>query len=111
MSKTHDMRPQVAWCWASGLIEIGDKLPDDDAAGGGAILIASGPQCELVAILGVLARHGKGTSAGKLLVPGVPEADHMEEAADALSEWLDWCSKRNGKKNSHGVEFVHGATK
>lgn len=101
----YDMRPQVAWCWASGLIEIGDKAPEDSADGGGAIVIATGPKCELVAILGTLARHGQGASNGKLLVPGVPEADNGEAAVDALGEWLTWCAKRNGKKSSGGVEF------
>jgi hypothetical protein len=38
----YDMRPQVAWCWASGLIEIGDKAPGDKADGSGVIVIPDG---------------------------------------------------------------------
>lgn len=84
-------KPQVAWCWASGLIEIGDKLPPDGPNGGGAIQIAAGPAAALKLRLEVLARHGKGASDGQLLVPGVPEADTQQEKGDALAAWLKWC--------------------
>jgi len=101
----YDMRPQVAWCWASGLIEIGDTPPDDKADGSGAIVIADGPKSFLQGVVSVKARHGQGASAGKLLVPGVPEAESEQAAADALAAWLEWCAKSNGKKYSHGVTF------
>jgi len=97
-----DMRHQVAWCWASGLIEIGEAMPPDDADGGGAILIASGPKALLEQRLNVLARHGKGASAGKLLVPGVPEADTQQHKCDALGAWLAWAA---GGSNPEGVVF------
>ena len=29
----YDMSPQLAWCWASGLIEIGDALPGNKTDG------------------------------------------------------------------------------
>ena len=64
----YDMTPQVAWCWASGLIEIGDRQPADHADGSGAILIASGPKFALRTHLSDLARHGYGHSEGQLLV-------------------------------------------
>jgi hypothetical protein len=102
----YDMRPQVAWCWASGLIEIGDKAPEASADGSGAIVIASGPKYGLHGVLEVLARWGQGSSAGKLLVPGVPEAENSDFGADALRAWLIWCAKGNGKKHRYGVEFI-----
>jgi hypothetical protein len=104
----YDMRPQEAWCWASGLIEMGDKAPKDSADGSGAIVIASGPKYALHSVLSAVARWGKGASAGKLLVPGVPEAETMDEAARSLGAWLAWCAKGNGKKHRDGVVFVNG---
>jgi hypothetical protein len=101
----YDMSPQVAWCWASGLIEIGDKAPDNKADGG-VIVIAHGPKNALKTVLEGVARHGKGASAGVLLVPGVPEAANGSDAVDALTAWHDWCAKRNGHKGRYGVEFV-----
>ena len=100
----YDMTPQVAWCWATGLIEIGDSLPPDGPDGGGAIEIARGPRCALEARLAVAARHGQGASRFKLLVPGVPEAEGQEAKGDALAEWLAWCRK---SKRSDGVTFSH----
>lgn len=93
----YDQRPQVAWCWASGLIEVGDALPPDGKSGGGAIQIASGAKSELELALKVLARHSRTSSA--LLVPGVPEAEGEEAAGAALKEWLKWCVG-GGKKNA-----------
>lgn len=104
----YDMTPQVAWCWASGLIEIGDTPPADKADGSGAIVIADGPKSSLQVTLSVKARHGQGASSGKLLVPGVPEAESQQAAGDALSAWLEWCAKSNGKKHSNGVTFKRG---
>ena len=97
-----DMKPQVAWCWANGLIEIGDSLPPDGPDGSSAIEIARGPRCALEARLAVAARHGQGASRFKLLVPGVPEADGQKAKADALAEWLAWCRK---SKRNDGVTF------
>lgn len=95
----YDMRPQVAWCWASGLIEMGDQPPANGADGSGPILIARGPKSSLKLALTVNARHGMGASAGKFLVPGVPEAETGKAAVDALCEWLKWCAKGNGYKD------------
>jgi len=80
-----------AFCWASGLIQIGTRTPP------GAIQIASGRERDLRAVLDVLARHGKGESVGMLLVPGVPEAPESEDdkaKGDALQAWLNWCAER-----------------
>ena len=101
----YDCTPQVAWCWATGLIEIGDALPEDDPDGGGAIEIARGPKFALKGQLSVYARHGKGASNGKLLVPGVPEADDQHAKGTALGEWLAWCGTR---KSRDGVTFAKG---
>lgn len=90
----YDLRPQVAWCWASGLIEFGDELPANSPEGGGAIEIARGPMAYLRPQITVLARHGQGASAGCLLVPGVPEANSQRAKGDALAEWLKWCGSR-----------------
>jgi len=102
----YDLTPMVAWCWASGLIEIGEEMPADNAEGGGAILVARGPKFALRSTLQVLAREGKGASAGSLLVPGVPEVDDQQHKADALARWLEWCAKGNGKRHRNGVEFA-----
>lgn len=105
----YDMRPQLAWCWASGLIELGSELPAESADGSGAILIAKGPKSNLHGVLAVVARHGLGKSVGKFLVPGVPEASDQAKAIQALDNWLIWCAKGNGKKSRGDVEFIVGA--
>jgi hypothetical protein len=97
----YDMSPMVAWCYASGLIEIGDP----DSIPEGALKIAHGPKSFLYGQISVVARHGKGGSGNQLLVPGVPEADSQAEKMDALEVFLHWCEKRNGKKSSKGVVF------
>ncbi|WP_413672284.1 hypothetical protein ACEN9H_23490 [Massilia cellulosiltytica] len=97
-----DIRPQVAWCWASGLIETGDV----DAMPEGAILVASGPKAHLHGTISALARIGRGASEGKFLVPGVPELDDQKAKNDALAKWLTWCARNNGHKGRHGVVFV-----
>jgi hypothetical protein len=77
-----------AWCWQSGLIEIGRELPE------GALMVATGRHRDLERILEVLARHGKGKLKGTLLVPGVPES-HGNKKVDALTAWLQWCNERS----------------
>lgn len=99
----YDMRPQVAWCWATGLIEVGYAMPADKADGSGAILIAKGPKSSLTAVLDGVVRL---SYSGQRLVPGVPEAATPAAAVDALNAWHAWCAKGNGRKGRHGVEFV-----
>lgn len=103
----YDCTPQVAWCWASGLIEIGDAMPAEKPDGSGAIEIARGPKSALRAQLSALARHGKGASAGLLLVPGVPEREDQDDKADALAAWLAWCGGKWRSRN--GVIFAKEA--
>lgn len=102
----YDMTPQVAWCWASGLIEIGDKQPSgSDENRDAAIVFAEGPKYALAGVIDVAARHGKGASEGKLLVPGIPEAPNQRAALRALDQWLDWNRKcKRGKRD--GVVWV-----
>lgn len=103
----YDLREQVAWCWASGLIEIGDALPADSPNGGGAIEVARGPKYALKSQLQVTARHGNGASEGCLLVPGVPESETQKAKGDALSAWLAWCNQRPARD---GVTYARERT-
>lgn len=88
-----------AFCWASGLIEFGQRTP------AGAIPIARGPAKVLREFVGGVARHGykahrvggrmqKIPGSERLLVPGVPEASTDTAAVDALRAWCDWIGKQ-----------------
>lgn len=95
----YNMAPMVAYCWASGLIEFSESPPP------GAIKLAHGPKAFLEGAVKATARHGRGESEGKLLVPGVPEASNQQAASYALKMYQDWASNgRMGKK--HGVVFT-----
>ncbi|ELK8448815.1 host nuclease inhibitor protein [Salmonella enterica] len=65
----------MAYCWASGLIEFGNALPE------GALPIVTGNEKQVRDVVTVLARHAYN---GDLLVPGVPEAESMNEYREAL---------------------------
>lgn len=75
----------MSFAWAAGLIEFGDTLPD------GALPIATAANEQqarkMRESVEVLARHGKGPSKGKLLVPGIPEAANQREAMKALQRF------------------------
>ena len=92
--------PVFAWAWQSGLIEFGRKVPE------GALMFATGMDTALQERVGTVARHGQGKSEGKLLVPGVPEAETDFQQVDALIVWTAWCARRNGLPESGGVIFV-----
>lgn len=94
----YDMTPQMAYCWASGLIELGDQIPE------GALPIAAGPASSLKSWVSVVARHGYGASAGQLLVPGVPEAER-KDALKALQEWISWCRRTYRPRSFPGIDF------
>lgn len=94
--------PVFAWAWQSGLIEFGRVVPE------GALKFATGIDTALQERVGVLARHGQGKSDGKLLVPGIPEAEDEQAQVDALIAWVEWCAKRNGQPEASGVIFEHG---
>lgn len=97
----YDCTPYVAWCWASGLIELGEALPSTEA-----IEIARGPKYALEVAISVAARHGKGAASNQLLVPGVPEASDQAAGLRALQQWLEW---RGRCKSRDGVVFSKGA--
>lgn len=87
----------IAYAWGSGLIEFGNTVPD------GALPIAvaaNEQQAELMkASVEVLARHGKGASKGKLLVPGIPEAANQQEGMKALQRFNNLVqADMNGQK-------------
>ncbi|EIB1050995.1 hypothetical protein [Salmonella enterica] len=65
----------TAYCWASGLIEFGNTLPE------GAIPIVTGSEKRVRDVVTVLARHAYN---GDLLVPGIPEAASQDDGREAL---------------------------
>lgn len=85
-----------AYCYASGLIHFGRKVPD------GALPFAKGPAKTLRDFIGVKARHGYKTRNIKgrptkipgtemLLVPGIPEAELMgDDPLVKLQEFCKW---------------------
>lgn len=97
----YDMSPMVAYCYASGLINIGEETATPE----GALVFAKGPVSSLTAVINVVARHGYGEAAGQLLVPGVPEAIDQHNGMDAFKNFVTSCMKRNGNKKSQGVVF------
>ena len=76
----------VAWCWATGLIEIGPVMPE------GAIEIVRGPAVDVEHAMEVSARHGYG---GQLLVPGIPETQSQRMKGNALRDWIKWFAPRS----------------
>ena len=94
--------PVFAWAWQSGLIEFGRVVPE------GALKFATGIDTALQERVGAVARHGQGKSEGKLLVPGIPEAEGDDQQIDALIAWTEWCAKRNGHPDAGGVVFERG---
>ncbi len=93
--------PLYAWAWKSGLIQFGREAPD------GAAKFATGIDTRLIEAVSTLARHGKGSGEGQLLVPGVPEAGTGAKKVAALIAWVDWCAQRNGQGDD-GVVFGLG---
>ncbi|WP_175682546.1 host nuclease inhibitor protein [Burkholderia cenocepacia] len=75
-----------AYCWATGLIEFGDTVPD------GAIGIAYGARAAVDRLMGATARLAHDNKS--LLVPGVPEASDEDAKGDALGVWLKWLNSR-----------------
>ncbi|EFT1333356.1 host nuclease inhibitor protein [Salmonella enterica] len=71
----------TAYAWASGLIEIGHKVPD------GALPIISGDELRVRELIDVYARHSRINE--QLLVPGVPEANNQHDACSALIKFTE----------------------
>lgn len=80
----------VAYCWASGLIEFGESVPE------GAIPMVSGDDQKVRELMDAVARiaHDNVT----LLVPGVPEADDDKAKHAALQKFLGWLRSRGDAK-------------
>ncbi|EAA6550995.1 host nuclease inhibitor protein [Salmonella enterica subsp. diarizonae] len=73
------MKPTItAYCWASGLIEFGNTLPE------GALPIVTGNEKQVHDEVTVMARHAYN---GDLLVPGIPEAADQNESREALERF------------------------
>ena len=79
-----------AYCYPSGLIDFGDKIP------AGATVIARGPEKALRDFIAAKARRVVGgrragvPGTGNLLVPGIPKADSALAATQALDTWAKW---------------------
>lgn len=81
----------IAWCWASGEIEITAYMPKNT------IQIAVGPYEALQnEIAFCIAAHVNGVS--ELRVPGVAQATTPKSKADAIEAWLSWCAARRTKR-------------
>lgn len=78
-----------AYCWASGEIAFGEKVPK------GALDIAQGEGAEFKAIIEVCARHAYDGEI--LLVPGLPEATNEKERLDALLNFRQMVNDRLSK--------------
>lgn len=86
----------IAYCWASGHIEFGDRTPP------GAIPIARGSTRAVHQNIVATARHDKhqltnSVEHAALLVPGIPEAPDQQRAGDALELFLLWLKQRESK--------------
>ncbi|QBH95747.1 host nuclease inhibitor protein [Limnobaculum zhutongyuii] len=71
----------IAYCFASGVIEFGQRLPN------GALPIISGKARNVRDLIGVHARHAY--DGQTLLVPGIPEAIDQHEGLDALQAFIN----------------------
>ncbi|EBG0124404.1 host nuclease inhibitor protein [Salmonella enterica subsp. enterica] len=91
------MKPTItAYCWASGLIEFGNTLPE------GALPIIVGEEKQVRDVVGVLARHAYN---GDLLVPGIPEAANQNEAREALERFS--CKVQERFRNPNKRKYRH----
>ncbi|EFB0319312.1 host nuclease inhibitor protein [Salmonella enterica] len=90
------MKPTItAYCWASGLIEFGHTLPE------GALPIVTGSEKQVREEVEVLARHAYN---GELLVPGIPEAESMDEYREALFRFSRVVQERFRHPNKRKIQ-------
>jgi len=89
----------IAYCYASGVIEVGPSKPD------GAIVFARGATPALRRLIEATARHAY--DGKTYLVPGVPEADNQRQGVDALIRWVRWL-RQGDRERSYGVEILGG---
>ena len=102
----YDMTPLIAWCWASGRIDVGAEMPLNSADGSGAIKIASGPKSQLMQMLNMFAeRH----PVYDRVVPDLDAKATQKEACDQLIHWLNDCAKKAKRiKQLNEVVFTGG---
>ncbi len=99
-----------AWCWATGLIDFGDKAPDDLPDGSGVIVIATGPKSWLPLVLHRLTQRSP-LYNDSMVVPGISASNGPDKNVDLLLHWVNKCAAKNGSKQRHGVVFLTGASK
>lgn len=75
-----------AYCYASGEIEIGARVPD------GAVAVGKGRRRDVERAVQAAARHGY--DGVTLLVPGVPEARDQNEGIQAAMRFRDQVRQR-----------------
>lgn len=89
-----------AFCYASGHIDFGPKVPD------GGLPIAEGPPQPLQDFISGVARHSREND--DMFVPGIPECQGDQDAAlDALLRFTKWIAK--GAPD--GVTTIHSKHK
>jgi hypothetical protein len=87
-----DREQLIAYCWANGVIEFGEALPE------GALKVTEGTPFkvrELIEGTARLAYDGK-----TWLAPGVPEAPDQREACTALIKYCEWIGVRSAVKGA-----------
>jgi hypothetical protein len=90
-----------AYCWATGLIGFGEKLPN------GALPIARGKGKKFKAWVQVKARLAYDNKT--YLVPGIPEAEDDREGIDALIKWCGWLNACQTKQQNEFVEHIYSS--
>lgn len=87
------MTKAIAYCWASGEIEIAEEVEDFELPEG-VIIMARGDLAELTRRIDCRARHGY--EPGIRLVPGLPEIcgiselDEDLDRVEVLASWTSW---------------------
>lgn len=82
-------RQGFAWVEPGGRIRVGTGY---HRCKKGSHMVAIGDRRRMRNLFQVVSRHG--WEPGVILVPGMPEAATLQDAEDALLDWLDWIAKR-----------------
>lgn len=94
-----------AYCWKSGLIQIGESVPT------GAVYLAADSRSRLRKVISVLARHAykkPGQKRQPLLVPGIPEASDLDAAMNAVDAFSALIESRLDKKKTRNKSRSKG---
>lgn len=81
---------RTAYCYRSGQIKIGRKVPD------GAIAIISGPERRIRSLMWATSRLAYDNKT--MLVPGIPEAKNDRAAETALRRFIKWITTRKARR-------------